>query len=72
VGLLFGLFWGLLVTYFPGRDDVNKNTGRLFLLLGGALVAMFGSSAKGVELPGSGALVWCSFVYHLDVFLIYN
>jgi hypothetical protein len=54
---LFGIFWGLLVIYIPGRDSVERNFGRLFLLLGGALLAMFGSSAQGVELPGSGALV---------------
>jgi hypothetical protein len=57
VGLLFGTFWGLLAIYLPGKDDSSKSFGRLFILLGGALLAMFGSSAKGVELPGSGALV---------------
>jgi len=54
---LFGIFWGLLVIYIPGRDSSERNFGRIFLLLGGALLAMFGSSAHGVELPGSGALV---------------
>ena len=62
VGLLFGIFWGLLVTYLPGKEASNKNYGRLIILLGGALLAMFGSSAKGVELPGSGALVIFLFV----------
>jgi hypothetical protein len=70
VGLLFGTFWGLLAIYLPGKDDTSKNFGRLFILLGGALLAMFGSSAKGVELPGSGALV--SFLCNNFVLLSFN
>jgi hypothetical protein len=62
VGLAFGSLWGLVATYFPAKDDANKNSGRLFVLLGGALIAMFGSSAKGVDLPGSGALVSLMFL----------
>ena len=63
VGISFGLFWGLLSAFFPGKDDANKDLGRLVVLLGGALLAMFGSSAKGVDLPGSGALVnWSLFL----------
>ena len=57
VGLLFGIFWGLLVTYLPGKDAANKNITRLIIFLGGALLAFFGSSAKGVQLPSSGAVV---------------
>ena len=68
VGLLFGIFWGLLVIYIPGRDSTERNLGRLFLLLGGALLAMFGSSAQGVELPGSGALVLYK-LYTLKLFM---
>jgi len=34
-----------------------KDFGRLFVLLGGSLLAMFGSSCQGVDLPGAGALV---------------
>jgi hypothetical protein len=50
VGISFGIFWGVLSIFFPGRDDAHKNLGRLVVLLGGALLAMFGSSAKGVDL----------------------
>ena len=42
VALVFGLFWGVLITYLPAQPNPSSSL-RLVLLLLGALLAMFGS-----------------------------
>ena len=54
IGLLFGLFWALLVVAFPGKDDEKMGRFRFMLLFLGGLLAYFGSQAVGLD--GSGAL----------------
>lgn len=54
IGLLFGVFWALLATFFPGKDDAKMGRFRFLMLFLGGLVAYFGS--KSVHLDGSGAL----------------
>jgi len=53
VAVVFGLFWGVLVTYLPAQPDPSPAF-RLVMLLLGALLAMFGSDV--IHLKGAGAL----------------
>jgi NhaP-type Na+/H+ or K+/H+ antiporter len=53
VGVVFGLFWGVLAVFIPPSPNPSTLL-RLLVLVGGALLALFGSDVVG--LPGSGAL----------------
>jgi len=53
VAVVFGLVWGLIITYLPAQPDPSPIL-RLILLLLGALLAMFGSDV--IHLKGAGAL----------------
>jgi len=53
VGVVFGLFWGVLAVFLPPSPNPSTIL-RLLVLVGGALLALFGSDVVG--LPGSGAL----------------
>ncbi len=54
IGLLVGIAWGGLVVVLPGRDDKNYAALRFVFLLGGGIIALFGS--KSVHVPGAGPL----------------
>lgn len=53
VGVVFGLVWGVLAVFLPPSPNPSTIL-RLLVLVGGALLALFGSDVAG--LPGSGAL----------------
>jgi len=53
VGVVFGLAWGVLAVFLPPSPNPSTIL-RLLVLVGGALLALFGSDVVG--LPGSGAL----------------
>lgn len=53
VGVVFGLIWGVLAVFLPPSPNPSTLL-RLLVLVGGALLALFGSDVVG--LPGSGAL----------------
>jgi len=53
VGVLFGLVWGVTSVFLPPSPDPSS-LARILVLVGGALLALFGSDVVG--LPGSGAL----------------
>jgi len=53
VGVLTGLCWGGLTVFLPAQPDPSPAL-RLLLLVGGALLALFGLGRAG--LPGSGPL----------------
>jgi NhaP-type Na+/H+ or K+/H+ antiporter len=53
VGVVFGLVWGVLAVFLPPSPHPSTVL-RLLVLVGGALLALFGSDVAG--LPGSGAL----------------
>lgn len=53
VGVVFGLVWGVLAVFLPPSPSPSTLL-RLLVLVGGALLALFGSDVAG--LPGSGAL----------------
>ena len=57
VGVVWGIFWGGVATFLPPfpRDGTQPSTFmRLIVMIGGALIALFGSELVHVE--GSGAL----------------
>lgn len=61
-GLGFGILWGWLAKYVPEKGDPFMVPLRVLMLLGGGLLAVFGSEA--IELGGAGplAVVAAAFV----------
>ncbi|XP_032666490.1 sodium/hydrogen exchanger 9B2 isoform X2 [Odontomachus brunneus] len=61
-GLGFGIMWGWLAKYVPEKGDPFMVPLRVLMLLGGGLLAVFGSEA--IELGGAGplAVVAAAFV----------
>ena len=61
-GLGFGVLWGWLAKYVPEKGDPFMVPMRVLMLLGGGLLAVFGSEA--IELGGAGplAVVAAAFV----------
>ncbi|XP_055765976.1 sodium/hydrogen exchanger 9B2-like isoform X1 [Salvelinus fontinalis] len=57
-GMVAGVLLGLLLSYFPSKDQDNVVMKRSFLLLGMSVFAVFGSNVAGF--PGSGGL--CTLV----------
>ena len=53
VAVVWGLLWGILITFLPPQPNPNPIL-RLLLLGGGALLALFGSDL--IHLKGAGAL----------------
>ncbi|XP_075212514.1 sodium/hydrogen exchanger 9B2-like [Lycorma delicatula] len=53
-GILFGIFWGVLVTYVPEMDDPYVVPLRILMLLGGGLMSVLGSEYVGMG--GAGPL----------------
>ena len=56
VGILGGVFWGLLCIVAPNKNSKNVVLFRTAILLFGGFLALFGSKHQAIELPGSGAL----------------
>ena len=56
LGVGWGIFWGLLCAWFPPKSNRGPSSTfyRIILLIGGSLIALFGSSL--VHFPGAGAL----------------
>ncbi|XP_015610282.1 sodium/hydrogen exchanger 9B2 [Cephus cinctus] len=61
-GLGFGIIWGCLAKYVPEKGDSFLVPLRILMLLGGGLIAVFGS--ESIELGGAGplAVVAAAFV----------
>jgi len=53
-GLVGGCAWGLICTFLPGNDDPHMAALRLVFLMGGGIVAQFGTPR--INLDGAGAL----------------
>ncbi|KAL5018377.1 hypothetical protein ScPMuIL_004099 [Solemya velum] len=61
LGVVFGIVAGVFVWFFPGKDSEHVVLFRSLLLLGGGLMATFGSSA--VNLSGAGPLGCLSMAF---------
>ena len=57
VAVVFGLLWGLLITYLPPQPEPSPFI-RLVLLLLGALLAMFGSDVIHLKGRLNTQLAW--------------
>ena len=56
VGVLGGIFWGLLCIVVPNKSSANLVLFRTAILILGGFLALFGSSHDSIDLKGSGAL----------------
>ena len=65
VGVVWGIFWGGVATFLPPypRDGTQPSTYlRLMVMIGGALMALFGSEVVHVEGSGGLAVLVMGFV----------
>ncbi|XP_055714049.1 sodium/hydrogen exchanger 9B2 isoform X2 [Phlebotomus papatasi] len=60
-GLGFGVVWGLLARFVPEKGDPYAVPIRTLMLLGGGLLAVFGSEMIGFEGAGPLAVVFAAF-----------
>ena len=56
VGIIGGIFWGLLCVIVPNKLSENVVFFRTSILIFGGFLALFGSKHQSINLPGSGAL----------------
>ena len=56
VGVVGGIFWGLLCVVVPNKMSENVVFFRTAILLLGGFLALFGSKHEAIDLKGSGAL----------------
>ncbi|XP_046676749.1 sodium/hydrogen exchanger 9B2 isoform X2 [Homalodisca vitripennis] len=61
-GVGFGILWGLLSKFVPEKGDPFVVPLRILMLLGGGLIAVFGSEMIGLEGAGPLGVVAASFV----------
>ena len=61
-GLAFAIIWGVLLKYVPEKGDSYVVPIRTLLLLGGGLVAIFGSEHLGFEGAGPLGVVFAAFI----------
>ncbi|EDO43896.1 predicted protein, partial [Nematostella vectensis] len=54
IGLAFGVFMGFLCWWFPNKTEERVSRSRFLILLGGSMLAVFGS--KAAQFAGAGAL----------------
>lgn len=62
VGLGFGITWGFFSKYFPEKEDPFVVPIRILTLLGGCLIAVFGSEVIGMEGAGPLAVIAAAFL----------
>ncbi|GFG39584.1 hypothetical protein Cfor_01014 [Coptotermes formosanus] len=62
VGLSFGIGWGILLMYIPHKDDLWMVGERAFLIGGGGLLAVLGSSLVGYSGAGPLGCIVAAFV----------
>lgn len=58
-GIGFGVLWGLILNFIPERHDPFMVPLRVLMLLGGGMIAVFGSELIGFG--GAGPLGWYTF-----------
>ncbi|KDR23967.1 Mitochondrial sodium/hydrogen exchanger NHA2 [Zootermopsis nevadensis] len=62
IGLSFGIGWGILLMFIPHKDDVWVVRERAFLIGGGGLFAVLGSSLVGYSGAGPLACIVAAFL----------
>lgn len=61
-GLLFGVFWGILMKFIPEKGDAYVIPIRTLMLFAGGVLAVFGSEHVGFEGAGPLGVVFAAFV----------
>ncbi|XP_059482694.1 sodium/hydrogen exchanger 9B2-like [Neocloeon triangulifer] len=61
LGIIFGICYGLLLIYIPHGKEKNIRIWRIFLLLGGGILAVFGSERVGFGGAGPLGLIVAAF-----------
>ncbi|XP_049850150.1 sodium/hydrogen exchanger 9B2-like isoform X2 [Schistocerca gregaria] len=61
-GIGFGIVWGILAKYIPEKDDPYVIPLRVLMLLGGGMLAVFGSETIGFDGAGPLGCVSAAFV----------
>ncbi|CAH0390299.1 unnamed protein product [Bemisia tabaci] len=64
-GIGFGTMWGLLSKYIPEKEDPYVVPIRILTLLGGGLIAVFGSEYLGMEGAGPLGVIAAAFMCSL-------
>lgn len=62
MGVSFGIFWGFLCHWIPSKNSRHVAFFRWFILTGGGLIAVFGSSLLGYNGAGGLATIIMGFV----------
>jgi len=62
IGVLFGIFWGVLAQWIPNHDHKHVAFFRWLVLLGGGLIALFGAHLIHYDGAGGLATIIMAFV----------
>merc|ERR1711962_1915787 len=62
IGLVFGVFWGVLAQWIPNKEHRHVEFFRWLVLLGGGLIALFGAHLIHYDGPGGLATIILAFV----------
>merc|ERR1719348_1257251 len=57
IGVTFGVSWGLMCWWFPNKNTSHLGLFRWLILMGGGLIAVFGSSVLGYDGAGGIATI---------------
>lgn len=66
LGVSFGIFWGFLVQWIPNKDHHHVAFFRWLILLGGGLIALFGSHLIDFDAAGGLATIIMAFVAGIE------
>merc|ERR1712200_178839 len=62
IGLVFGVFWGILAQWIPNKEHRHVEFFRWLVLLGGGLIALFGAHLIHYDGAGGLATIILAFV----------
>merc|ERR1711942_90989 len=66
IGVSFGVFWGILAQWIPNKDHHHVAFFRWLILLGGGLIALFGSHLIDFDAAGSLSTIIMAFVAGIE------
>lgn len=66
LGVSFGVFWGFLAQWIPNKDHHHVAFFRWLILLGGGLIALFGSHLIDFDAAGGLATIIMAFVAGIE------
>jgi NhaP-type Na+/H+ or K+/H+ antiporter len=66
IGVVFGVFWGILAQWIPNKDHHHVAFFRWLILLGGGLIALFGAHLIHYDGAGGLATIIMAFVAGME------